>query len=188
MAWFRAISRLGGVWRWNVEINYELRKDVLELKASQDGLAFSDDVLEFIANNVTDSIRELEGVVVSLPAHAMMLNQEISVDGKGCGCQLGEANKRQVTFELIAEKVANHCNIDSALLYGQSRKREISDARQLLMYFAKKGNATVANQHRLATEPQPCHRAHACKQIEQRITVEKSFQEEVQKILEELHQ
>ncbi len=77
----RLISRFK--WGMTVELSkpdYELRKDVLELKASQDGLAFSDDVLEFIANNVTDSIRELEGVVVSLLAHAMMLNQEISVE------------------------------------------------------------------------------------------------------------
>lgn len=186
----RLISRFK--WGMTVELSkpdYELRKDVLELKASQDGLAFSDDVLEFIANNVTDSIRELEGVVVSLLAHAMMLNQEISVDlAKAVVANSVKLNKRQVTFELIAEKVANHCNIDSALLYGQSRKREISDARQLLMYFAKKETQLSSTNIGLRLNRNHATVLHACKQIEQRITVEKSFQEEVQKILEELHQ
>ena len=40
----------------------------------------ADDVKEFIAENVTDSIRELEGIVVSLLAHATVLNREISID------------------------------------------------------------------------------------------------------------
>lgn len=37
-------------------------------------------MLEFIAANVTDSIREIEGIVVSLLAHAMVMKREITVD------------------------------------------------------------------------------------------------------------
>lgn len=185
----RLISRFK--WGMTVELSkpdYELRRDVLELKASQDGLSFSNDVLEFIANNVTDSIRELEGVVVSLLAHAMMLNQEISVDlAKAVVANAVKLNKRQVTFEMIAETVANHCHIDSALLYGHSRKREISDARQLLMYFAKKETQLSSTNIGLRLNRNHATVLHACKQIEQRLSVEKSFQDEVQKILDELH-
>lgn len=186
----RLISRFK--WGMTVELSkpdYELRRDVLELKASQDGLSFSKDVLEYIANNVTDSIRELEGVVVSLLAHAMMLNQEISVDlAKAVVANSVKLSKRQVTFEQIAEKVAQHCNIDPALLYGQSRKREISDARQLLMYFAKKETQLSSTNIGMRLNRNHATVLHACKQIEQRLTVEKSFQEEVEKILEEIHQ
>ncbi|MDO4510641.1 MAG: chromosomal replication initiator protein DnaA [Bacteroidales bacterium] len=185
----RLISRFK--WGMTVELSkpdYELRRDVLELKASQDGLAFSEDVLEFIASNVTDSIRELEGVVVSLLAHATMLDQEISVDlARAVVANAVKINKRQVTFELIAEKVADHCNIDSALLYGKSRKREISDARQLLMYFAKRETQLSSTNIGLRLNRNHATVLHACKQIEERLTVEKAFQEEVQKILEELH-
>lgn len=186
----RLISRFK--WGMTVELSkpdYELRRDVLELKASQDGLSFSKDVLEYIANNVTDSIRELEGVVVSLLAHAMMLNQEISVDlAKAVVANSVKLSKRQVTFEQIAEKVAQHCNIDPSLLYGQSRKREISDARQLLMYFAKRETQLSSTNIGLRLNRNHATVLHACKQIEQRLTVEKSFQEEVEKILEEIRQ
>lgn len=186
----RLISRFK--WGMTVELSkpdYELRREVLELKASQDGLEFSEDVLEFIANNVTDSIRELEGVVVSLLAHATMLNQDVSVDlAKAVVANAVRMSKRQVTFELIAEKVANYCNIDSALLYGKSRKREISDARQLLMYFAKKETQLSSTNIGLRLNRNHATVLHACKQIEQRLTVEKSFADDVQKILEEIHQ
>ena len=168
--------------------DYELRREVLELKASQDGLAFSEDVLEFIANNVTDSIREIEGVVVSLLAHATMLNQEVSVDlAKAVVANSVRMSKRQVSFEQIAETVANYCNIDTALLYGKSRKREISDARQLLMYFAKKETQLSSTNIGMRLNRNHATVLHACKQVEQRISVEKSFADDVQKLMEELH-
>ena len=53
--------------------DYSLRKEVLTQKAQQDGLSIPDDILDYIAQNVTDSIRELEGIVVSLMAHATVL-------------------------------------------------------------------------------------------------------------------
>ena len=185
----RLISRFK--WGMTVELSkpdYELRREVLELKASQDGLAFSEDVLEFIANNVTDSIREIEGVVVSLLAHATMLNQEVSVDlAKAVVANSVRMSKRQVSFEQIAETVANYCNIDTALLYGKSRKREISDARQLLMYFAKKETQLSSTNIGMRLNRNHATVLHACKQVEQRISVEKSFADDVQKLMEELH-
>ena len=54
--------------------DFELRRDVLTQKALRDGLQLPSEVMDFIASNVTDSIRELEGVVVSLLAHATLLD------------------------------------------------------------------------------------------------------------------
>lgn len=177
----RLISRFK--WGMTVELakpDYELRRDVLSMKASQDGLMIDDEVLDFIAQHVTESIRDLEGIIVSLLAHATMLNQEITVDlAKAVIANAVRINKPQITFELIAERVASFYNIDTADLYGKSRKREISDARQLLMYFAK--NEAQLSSTNIGVRLSRNHATvlHACKQIEQRMSVEKKFQEEV---------
>lgn len=162
---------------------------MLQLKASQDGLSIPADVLDFIACNVTDSIRELEGVVVSLLAHATMLNQEISIElASSVIANAVKVSKKQVTFEMIAEIVASHYDIDSALLYGKSRKREISDARQLLMYFAKKETQLSSTNIGMRLSRSHATVLHACKQIEQRLSVEKNFADEVKKLEEKLNQ
>ncbi|MBR3100805.1 MAG: chromosomal replication initiator protein DnaA [Muribaculaceae bacterium] len=177
----RLISRFK--WGMTVELSkpdYELRREVLAMKAAQDGLSIPDEVLDYIATNVTESVRELEGIVVSLLAHATMLNQEITVDlAKTVISNSVHINKRQVTFELIAEVVANHYNIDTEQLYGKSRKREISDARQLLMYFAKKETQLSSTNIGLRLSRNHATVLHACKQIEQRMSVEKEFRQEV---------
>ena len=125
---------------------------------------------------------------MSLLAHATMLNQEVSVDlAKAVVANSVRMSKRQVSFEQIAETVANYCNIDTALLYGKSRKREISDARQLLMYFAKKETQLSSTNIGMRLNRNHATVLHACKQVEQRISVEKSFADDVQKLMEELH-
>ena len=177
----RLISRFK--WGMTVELakpDYELRRDVLSMKAAQDGLMIADEVLDFIAQNVTESIRDLEGIIVSLLAHATMLNQDITVDlAKAVIANSVRINKPQITFELIAERVASFYNIDTADLYGKSRKREISDARQLLMYFAKNEAQLSSTNIGLRLSRNHATVLHACKQIEQRMSVEKKFQEEV---------
>ena len=174
----RLISRFK--WGMTVELekpDYDLRMSVLRMRAAQDGLTISPEVLDFIASHVTDSIRELEGIVVSLLAHATMLNRDITIDL--ARTVIGNAvkiNKRQVTFEIIAETVAAHYNLDTDDLYGKSRKREISDARQLLMFLAKRDAQLSSTNIGLRLARNHATVLHACKQIEQRLTIEKELQ------------
>ena len=180
----RLISRFK--WGMTVELNkpdFELRREVLRLKASQDGLTLNDDVLDYIATNVTESVRELEGVVVSLLAHATVLNSDIDVDlAQSVIANAVKVNKRQCTFEFMVETVANFYHVDVEDIYGKSRKREISDARQVLMYFAKTMGQNSSTNIGLRLSRNHATVLHACKQVEQRLSVEKSFREEIEQI------
>lgn len=184
----RLISRFK--WGMTVELgkpDYELRRNVLIRRAAQDGLTLNDEVLDFIAQHVTDSVRDLEGVVVSLLAHATMLGQEVTVElAQAVASNTVRVSRHQVTFEIIAEKVACYYNLDTDMLFGKSRKREISDARQLLMYFAK--NKTQLSSTNIGMRLARNHATvlHACKQVEQRLGVEKKFRDEVEAIEREL--
>ncbi len=184
----RLISRFK--WGMTVELykpDIELRRGVLRMKAAQDGLELNDDVIEFIAQNVTESIRDLEGIVVALLAHATMLNQEIDLElaMKVIGNTVN-IKKKQLSFELIAETVSRFYNIDEQLLYGKSRKREISDARQLVMYLTKKKTQLSSTNIGQKLSRDHATVLHACKQIEQRLSIEKKFRHEVEMIENEL--
>lgn len=184
----RLISRFK--WGMTVELykpDYELRRGVLKMKAAQDGLAISDEVIDFIAENVTESVRDLEGIVVALLAHATMLNQEIDMDlARAVVGNSVKVNKKQLSFELIAETVCRFYNLDEELLYGKSRKREISDARQLVMYLTKKSTQMSSTNIGMKLSRDHATVLHACKQIEQRLSIEKKFRNEVEMIQNEL--
>jgi chromosomal replication initiator protein len=184
----RLISRFK--WGMTVELpkpDYELRRGVLKMKAAQDGLSISDEVIDFIAENVTESVRDLEGIVVALLAHATMLNQEIDMDlARAVVGNSVKVNKKQLSFELIAETVCRFYNLDEELLYGKSRKREISDARQLVMYLTKKSTQMSSTNIGLKLSRDHATVLHACKQIEQRLSIEKKFRNEVEMIQNEL--
>lgn len=182
------VPRLMSRFKWGMTVelyppDYTLRRDVLNMKADQDGLSIPSEVLDYIATNVTDGVRELEGIVVSLLAHATMLNQEITLDlARAVLANAVRVSKRQVTFELIAETVCSHYNIDSDLLYGKSRKREISDARQVVMYLAKKLTQLSSTNIGLRLSRNHATVLHACKTIEERLSIEKELREDLETI------
>ena len=186
----RLISRFK--WGMTVELekpDFELRRKFLAMKAAQDGLNIGDDVLDFIATHVTDSVRELEGVMVALLAHATMLNQDITIDlARSIIGNTVKVTPRQLTFESIAETVADHYNLPTELIYGKSRKREISDARQLVMYLAKKEAQMSSPSIGAKLDRTHATVLHACNQIEQRMSIEKDFSREVQEITASLTQ
>ena len=186
----RLISRFK--WGMTVELekpDYDLRRRFLEMKAGQDGLNISDEVLDFIATNVTESVRELEGVMVSLLAHATMLDQDITIDlARTIIGNTVKVHQRQLTFEFIAETVAEYYNMPTELLYGKSRKREISDARQLVMYLAKKEAQMSSTSIGAKLDRTHATVLHACTQIEQRMSIEKDFSREVTTIMAALTQ
>ena len=137
-------ARMLSRFKWGMQVELErpdlaLRRDVLHLKAEQDGLNLPEDVAEFIASNVTSSVREIEGIVASLYAHATVLNCEISLPlARRVMANAVRIKRSQVNFEMITDAVASHFNINSDLIFTKCRKREIADARQILMYLARK--------------------------------------------------
>lgn len=184
----RLLSRFK--WGMTAELerpDFELRKGVLIQKSEQDGLSIPNEVLDYIANNVTDSIRELEGIVVSLIAHATVLNQEISVDlARNVLANAVKVNKRQINFEMITQEVCTYYDVDPDLIFTKTRKREISDARQMIMFLSKKLAKMPLTA--IGTRLSRTHATvlHACNNIDERLAFEKQLQEDVKRIEEAL--
>ncbi len=180
----RLLSRFK--WGMTAELSrpdFELRKEVLNQKAEQDGLSIPQDVLEFIATNITDSIRELEGIIVSLMAHATVLNQEITIDlARVVLSNAVKVSRKQINFESITQQVCSYYKIEPDQLFTKSRKREISDARQMVMYMAKKHAKMLLTA--IGTRLSRTHATvlYACKNIEERLPLEKQLQEDISTI------
>ncbi len=163
--------------------DYNLRKEVLRQKAEQDGLELPEEVVDYIASNVTDSIRELEGIVVSITAHAAILNVDINLDlARKVLANAVKVNHRPINFEIITQEVATHFGIDVEQIFTKSRKREISDARQMVMYLAKKHAKMPLTA--IGTRLSRTHATvlYACKNIEERLPLEKQLQTDVNQI------
>ncbi len=181
-------ARLLGRFKWGMPVqldapDMELRRNVLRLKASQNGVELPDDVIEYVAANVTDSIRELEGVIVSLVAHATVMNCDINLDlAKTVVARAVKINHRTVNFEMITEGVAAFYGINPDKIFTKSRKREVSDARQIVMYLARKmGNMSLVG---IGKHLDRTHATvnYACRMIEERMELEKQLRDDIDAI------
>ena len=180
----RLLSRFK--WGMTVELSspdYELRRNVFLKKALQAGVEIPEDIVDYVAENVKDNVREIEGVFVSLMAHSTALNLPLTVDlARNVLSNSVKMSRRQVTFDVIVDAVCSQFSIDKDLLYGKSRKREVADARQLVMMLAKKHAKMSSTNIGLKLNRNHATVLYACKAIEERVSVEKDFRQFVGQI------
>lgn len=135
----RLLSRLR--WGLTAELlppDYETRLAILEKKAYSHGLKVSREVLEFIAEHITQSVRDLEGMLVSLFAHAALCKREPDL---ALARQLVEQHYRgvvkRITASEVIRRVCEYFNISEKELLSNSRKRHVLEPRQVAMWLAR---------------------------------------------------
>ncbi len=117
----------------------ELRKIILQNKVLADGLSIPENVIDFIAENVTENVRDLEGIIVSLMAHSIINNSEIDMNlARRVIKQSIKFEQKRITVQRIQDTVSEFYDVKKDLIQSSSRKREIVQARQVTMYFIKK--------------------------------------------------
>ncbi|MGD9742029.1 MAG: chromosomal replication initiator protein DnaA [Dongiaceae bacterium] len=135
----RMRSRLG--WGLVADIHpttYELRLGILQAKAEQLGADIPTKVLEFLAHKILSNVRELEGALNRIVAHATLVGRPITLETTSEVLHdLLRANDRRVTIEEIQRKVAEHFNIKIAEMQSARRARAVARPRQVAMYLAK---------------------------------------------------
>jgi len=135
----RLRSRLG--WGLVADIHattYELRLGIIEAKADRLGIEIPPRVIEFLSHRITSNVRELEGALNRVVAHATLVGRDITVEA----CQevlhdVLRANDRRVTIEEIQKRVAEHFNIRLTDMYSARRARAVARPRQVAMYLSK---------------------------------------------------
>ena len=175
-------ERLFGRLKWGLMIELQrpdlgLRKTILQQKVKQDGLNISDEIIDFIAENATDHVRDLEGIITSLVAHALVYNREVDMElAKRIVGKTVKIRREQITLEKIQNVVSSYFKIDIVQIHSKSRKREIVQARQVTMFLSKK-YTTHSYSHIGKMVGQRDHATvlHACKTIQDNLDIDKGF-------------
>jgi len=135
----RLISRFN--WGLSADIqppDYETRKAIILSKLHQSGVNLDEAVIEFIATNITENVRELEGCIVKLLAAQSLDNKEIDLHfTKSTLKDIIRHTARQLTLDIIEKAVCSYFAITANDLKGKSKKKEIAIGRQIAMYLSK---------------------------------------------------
>ena len=117
----------------------ETRIAILRKKAAMDRLEVDDDVLTFIASQVSTNIRELEGALVRILAYSSLYGQELSVPlaEEVLKDILPDSAYREIPVELIQHEVCRYFGISKADLIGANRSKVFSYPRQVAMYLCR---------------------------------------------------
>ncbi|MGH6948499.1 MAG: chromosomal replication initiator protein DnaA [Kiloniellales bacterium] len=179
----RMRSRLG--WGLVADIHpttYELRLGILQAKAEQMGANIPAKVLEFLAHKIVSNVRELEGALNRIVAHATLVGRPISLEAtQDVLHDLLRANDRRVTIEEIQKRVSEHFNIRLADMHSARRARAVARPRQVAMYLAKQltsrslpeiGRKFGGRDHTTVM--------HAVRKIEELKSIDASFAEDVE--------
>lgn len=120
-------------------MDYELRLGILQSKAQK--LQHADageDVLQFLARNITSNARELEGALIRITAHAQLLNKPVTLDLTRDVLQdVLRANHRRITVKEIQRQVADHYAIRVNDMLSSRRTRNLVRPRQVAMFLSK---------------------------------------------------
>jgi chromosomal replication initiator protein len=117
---------------------YELRISILEAKAARAGIDVPVKVLEFLAHKITSNVRELEGALNRLVAHANLFGRTVTLETTHEVLHdILKAHDRRVTIEEIQKKVAEHYSIRLTDMSSARRARAVARPRQVAMYLAK---------------------------------------------------
>lgn len=162
----------------------QLRKDILRSKIEHDGLQIPEDVIDFISQNVSSSVRELEGVIHSLLAYSVVYNKDVDLDFAQSIIQhTPKTIVKEVSLDKIVEEVSNIYNISQEDIYGKSRKAEIVQARQLSIYLAQlHTRLSVSKIGLLIGNKNHATVLHSIKAIKNRLKTDKALKEQIDEL------
>ncbi len=128
-------------WGLSAEIlrpDFQLRKDILCYKLHRDGIALDETIIDFIANNVRDSIRDLEGVLASLLAYSTLTDRDIDMAlAEQVVGRIVDIKPSSVSVQDVLDAVAGFYNLDTKTIVSEARSKEVMQARHAVMFLAK---------------------------------------------------
>ena len=186
-------QRLLSRFKWGLSADlqipdYETRIAILKQKVYNDGIDLPNEVVEYIASHISTNIRELEGALISLLAQSTLNRKEITLDlARKMIDRLVKNTKQELSIDYIQKVVCDYFNMPPEVINSKTRKREIVQARQIAMYFAKgltkSSLATIGSQ---IGGKDHATVLHACKTVNNLIDTDKRFRNYIDDIEKKL--
>ncbi len=187
-------ERLLSRFKWGLSTDlqkpdYDTRLRILQQKSYKNGIELGADVMEYIAEHVTNNVRELEGVLAALLARSALMKKDLNVElAKTVVGKLVRNTKPELSIHHIQKKVCEYFSLPVNALQSKTRKREIVQARQIAMYFSKKltqsSSASIGAQ---IGNKDHATVLHACKTVRNLRDTDKKFKDKIDEINKQLH-
>ncbi|MDD3877806.1 MAG: chromosomal replication initiator protein DnaA [Bacteroidales bacterium] len=181
----RLLSRFK--WGLSAELSmpdFDTRVAIIKNKIYNDGITLSNDIIEYLAYTITTNVREIEGALISLIAHASFAKREVNLDlAKQLINNIVKEVDKEVSIDLIQKIVCDYFKVSVNMLNSTSRKREIVQARQLAMYFSKKHTkSSLQNIGTRCGNKDHATVLYACRTVNNLIETDKQFSKSVEEI------
>ena len=120
--------------------DYENRVAILKKKNEQDGTRVDNEVLDYIATNITSNIRDLEGALNKVVHFSRLEKRRIdtALAESALADMISPTGVREITPAFIIDVVADHFNITPADIRSNSKARKVAYPRQVAMYLCRK--------------------------------------------------
>ena len=168
--------------------DYETKLKIIRSKSESMGVRLTEEVVTYLADNISANIREIEGALLSLKANAQYLNRRVSTSlAKEVLKAYVHVSQKEISINRITEIVCDYFDISPEDFNSTKRTREVAQARQVAMYLAKQhtklplaaiGSAIGGRNHATVL--------HSCKSVSNFMETDKVFKaqiEEVEKIV-----
>ena len=164
--------------------DYETKLKIIRAKAQRLGANIPEEVVAYLADNISANIREIEGALRSLKANADFMGRRISTSlAKDVLKAYVQVTQKEISVARIAEIVCQYYDIDEQSLNSSKRTRELAQARQVAMYLAKQhtkspltviGSSIGGRNHATVL--------HSCKAVADMMDTDKSFKAQIEEI------
>jgi len=164
--------------------DFDTRIAILEQKMYNEGVTMPNEVVEYVAHNINTNIRELEGAMISLLAQSSMNRKEIDLDlAKQMMKNFVKNSTKEISIDFIQKLVCDYFTIPVEHVKSKTRKREVVQARQISMYFAKDlTKASLKNIGSYFGNRDHSTVIHACQTVNDLMETDKRFRADVEEL------
>ncbi len=138
-------DRLRTRFEWGLPVDvqppdFETRLAIIKNKAIQWGTVIDDDIAQYIAENVTSNVRQLEGTMNKILAYRDLVGTELDKDAadRAVRDMMRKSNEFVITAAVIIAEVSRYFGLEEEVVKGSSRSREVANARQVAMYLTRR--------------------------------------------------
>ena len=137
------VDRLKSRFEWGLTADIQIpgletKIAIIEKKSDLNGIALTREIINFIATNLDNSIREIEGVLIRINASASLLNQEISLEMvQNLLKEQIKETKENIKLPDVIDIVARELNIKPSDIKSKKRTATVANARRVVIYLAR---------------------------------------------------
>ena len=165
--------------------DFETRFAIVQNKAAMLGIKLPNEVTDYIAENITSNVRQIEGTLNKILAYRDLLDDQVNEEtvSRAIRDMLKKSNDFAPSAKTIITYICAYCGVDEDTLRGQSRGREVVSARQIAIYLIRRmSGLSLEEIGREFGDRDHSTILHSLKKVEQQMRTDPAFAEKVKEI------